>query len=443
MPKTSKKSPKVEKPENLGIASLKLQNIGPFDEQGLTINFGKKLNDQKANVHIFVGENGCGKSSVLKTLFFGSYKDKSVFLETLFFQSYEDRKSLITVNNGNFFEGLDPKDKQWDIFKDWKNVFYYTPNEPAIKQEKGELFYTPKNKDSRNNLISNWICEYVEQNYLDKIKELENNRNALLANDKKEEGKLGKDEIKEIEILIKMTVHIEEFIKKIYADTDFKYKWKNTTELYRPWINGKFFEFNQLSLGYRQIISLITDILIKVWSVDSNLEKKEELEFTLLLDEIDIHLHPKAQRRILPALQSLFPNAEIFCTTHSPFVVNSVSDAWVYELKMENGKFIDDQTGEVLDEIGDKNPANKENYKNRRVSSDGDSYIFSVLEDFNISQLFGKEAQENLKKLSDNLRKKQDISKEIEILKSYKGKEIEDAILVLLKQFNKENLWQD
>ena len=123
MPKTSKKSPKVEKPENLGIASLKLQNIGPFDEQGLTINFGKKLNDQKANVHIFVGENGCGKSSVLKTLFFGSYEDKNVFLTQLF-QSYEDRKSLITVNNGNFFEGLEPEDKQWDIFKDCKNFFY-------------------------------------------------------------------------------------------------------------------------------------------------------------------------------------------------------------------------------------------------------------------------------------------------------------------------------
>ena len=370
MPKTSKKSPKVEKPENLGIASLKLQNIGPFDEQGLTINFGKKLNDQKANVHIFVGENGCGKSSVLKTLFFGSYKDKSVFLETLFFQSYEDRKSLITVNNGNFFEGLDTEDKQWDIFKDCKNVFYYTPNEPAIKQEKGELFYTPKNKDSRNNLISNWICEYVEQNYLDKIKELENNRNALLANDKKEEGKLGKDEIKEIEILIKMTVHIEEFIKKIYVDTDFKYKWKNTTELYRPWINGKFFEFNQLSLGYRQIISLITDILIKVWSVDSNLEKKEELEFTLLLDEIDIHLHPKAQRRILPALQSLFPNAEIFCTTHSPFVVNSVSEAWVYEL---DGR-------KVIDGV---------------ETSDAISYDTVLRKDFNVYDKFGGDKKDD------------------------------------------------
>ena len=323
---TTEKSQNPEKSkQTLAISSIKLQNIGPFDELGLTINFGKKLNtkkaNNKANIHIFVGENGSGKSSVLKTLFFGSYQDK---------------KSLITENNGNFFENLNPEDKQWSIFKNWQNVFYYTPNEPAIKQKESLLFYTPKNKDSRNNLISNWICEYVEENYLDKIKELENSRDKLLANDKKEE-KLDKQGIEEIEILIKMTEHIEEFIKNIYVNLDFKYKWKNTKELYKPYINGKFFEFNNLSLGYKQIISLITDILIKVWAVDSKLEKREELVFILLLDEIDIHLHPKAQRKILPALQTLFPNAEIFCTTHSPFVVNSVSDAWVYKLNQKHG----------------------------------------------------------------------------------------------------------
>jgi len=57
----------------------------------------------------------------------------------------------------------------------------------------------------------------------------------------------------------------------------------------------------------------------------------------LLLDEVDIHLHPKWQRRILPAIQTLLPNAQIFVSTHSPFVVGSVADAWVYRLP-EPGK---------------------------------------------------------------------------------------------------------
>ena len=54
--KNSKLSKNVQnktKIENkLEIKSIKLQNIGPFDEKGLTINFGKKLNTKKANVHI-------------------------------------------------------------------------------------------------------------------------------------------------------------------------------------------------------------------------------------------------------------------------------------------------------------------------------------------------------------------------------------------------------
>jgi predicted ATP-binding protein involved in virulence len=52
----------------------------------------------------------------------------------------------------------------------------------------------------------------------------------------------------------------------------------------------------------------------------------------LLLDEVDIHLHPKWQRLILPAVQKLLPNAQIFASTHSPFVVGSVKDAWIYRL---------------------------------------------------------------------------------------------------------------
>ncbi len=57
-----------------------------------------------------------------------------------------------------------------------------------------------------------------------------------------------------------------------------------------------------------------------------------EQPLILFLDEIDIHLHPKWQRKVLPVVQKLFPNAQIFVSTHSPFVVGSVQDAWVYKL---------------------------------------------------------------------------------------------------------------
>lgn len=69
-------------------------------------------------------------------------------------------------------------------------------------------------------------------------------------------------------------------------------------------------------------------------------------EITLFLDEIEVHLHPAWQRRVLPAVQNLFPKAQVFVSTHSPFVIASADDAWIYPLYLdEAGK---GRVGEVL-----------------------------------------------------------------------------------------------
>ncbi len=328
---------------------LILKSVGPFDEQGLKIKFNdrsaKDKGKDKANIHILVGENGSGKSTVLKGLFFASFEDKKKL--TVLNERRErfngrlrrgEEYKTVTENNENFFEGFDINDPQWNFFKDWKDVFYYTPNEPFTKIEN---YYLPKNELrflSESNII-NWVCYYPIKDYLKYIQNLENNRNTLLVNTHLPEeigsNRLDVNQTEEIKSIIRLTEVLENFIKKVY-DIDFKYRFKNTIEGYQPFLKGEFIEFSQLSLGYRQIISLVTDLLIKIWDISSNKKEREKGHFYLLLDEIDIHLHPKAQRRILPALQELFPNAEIFCTTHSPFVVNSVSDAWVYELSEEN-----------------------------------------------------------------------------------------------------------
>jgi predicted ATP-binding protein involved in virulence len=60
-----------------------------------------------------------------------------------------------------------------------------------------------------------------------------------------------------------------------------------------------------------------------------------EREFILFLDEIEVHLHPSWQRKVLPVVQKLFKNAQIFITTHSPFIVNSIDGAYIYELKLD------------------------------------------------------------------------------------------------------------
>lgn len=58
-----------------------------------------------------------------------------------------------------------------------------------------------------------------------------------------------------------------------------------------------------------------------------------DIPVILLLDEPESHLHPAWQRRLLPAAQRLFPNAQIFVATHSPFVISSVNSGWIHVLR--------------------------------------------------------------------------------------------------------------
>ena len=100
--------------------------------------------------------------------------------------------------------------------------------------------------------------------------------------------------------------------------------------------NNTELDFDVLPDGLRSAISWIGDLLMRLDLVPW--EYGGPFNILLFLDEIEVHLHPTWQRKVLPAVQKLFPNAQIFLSTHSPFVVNSVDGAAVYELKINEGK---------------------------------------------------------------------------------------------------------
>ncbi len=65
---------------------------------------------------------------------------------------------------------------------------------------------------------------------------------------------------------------------------------------------------------------------------------EDNSNITVVIDEIENHLHPSMQREILPNLIKAFPNAQFIISTHSPFIVNSIKDALVYALKYCNNR---------------------------------------------------------------------------------------------------------
>lgn len=63
-------------------------------------------------------------------------------------------------------------------------------------------------------------------------------------------------------------------------------------------------------------------------------------DYTVLIDEIENHLHPSMQRRILPDLLKAFPNVYFIVATHSPLIINSVENSDVFVLKYNENKKI-------------------------------------------------------------------------------------------------------
>lgn len=95
--------------------------------------------------------------------------------------------------------------------------------------------------------------------------------------------------------------------------------------------------FSNLSAGQKVMVALIADIAIKiatqnaVFLSDKNTLEPDELPLVLketsglvLIDEIDVHLHPKWQRHVIEDLTQTFPAIQFVCTTHSPIVIGEV-----------------------------------------------------------------------------------------------------------------------
>ena len=81
-----------------------------------------------------------------------------------------------------------------------------------------------------------------------------------------------------------------------------------------------------LSDGYKCTISLIADIAYRMAILNPQLLDKvlTETEGIVLIDEIDLHLHPSWQKRILKDLMEVFPKVQFIVSTHAPEVINSV-----------------------------------------------------------------------------------------------------------------------
>jgi predicted ATPase len=110
--------------------------------------------------------------------------------------------------------------------------------------------------------------------------------------------------------------------------------------------NKPEYNFVELPDGYASIIRIFTEIMLRMernWLDKGTKISTYDMNGIVLIDEIDAHLHIEIQKKILPVLIELFPNIQFIVTTHSPFILNSVKDAIIYDL--ENNTLVNTEEG--------------------------------------------------------------------------------------------------
>lgn len=95
------------------------------------------------------------------------------------------------------------------------------------------------------------------------------------------------------------------------------------------------FGFDELSDGYSSVIHIVSDLILRMdrnWLLGDRLSQYD-IEGIALIDEVETHLHIELQKKIMPFLTKFFPRIQFIVTTHSPYILNSISNAKVFDLE--------------------------------------------------------------------------------------------------------------
>jgi len=259
------------------IDSFKIENFYSIKEVDISLNGNKEV--------YIVGENGDGKSLLLQALAIG----------------------LVGVNEGEVFDlvksqkdfKIEVKDTSNNIYDSKNNYYKYLLAYGASRYSFCQI------KEDKSGYLSLFSSSYDLTDPIEWLKYLDHK-------EKSENSTISVEKIKEIlidilnkDIDIKVSADSVEFIEK-----------------------GSNVAFEQLSSGYRGVITIVCDIISKMYQKEPNISRVSDFGGVVLIDEVDLHLHPKWKYRFIKKLRSFFPNIQFIVTTHSISVISGAnSDA--------------------------------------------------------------------------------------------------------------------
>jgi predicted ATP-binding protein involved in virulence len=102
---------------------------------------------------------------------------------------------------------------------------------------------------------------------------------------------------------------------------------------------GQSLDMTQMSDGERSLLAMMIDLCRRLVLANPELNDPLQGAGVVLIDEVELHLHPRWQREIVEKLRRTFPRIQFVLTTHSPFLIQSLRDGELIRLDREDGDF--------------------------------------------------------------------------------------------------------
>lgn len=292
-----------------------------------------ELNELSNKKEIYIlGENGDGKTVLLQALMLAF---KEHFVKSI------ARKSLVGIflDFEKDFEGATYEIELDDETILSKSNFSYHSDVYAYGINRGNILSETEDEYGFMTLFS---PRYHLRNPVNWLVELRGKELELKAQNenKEQESNTKKRNILTLETakhLLEDIINSGENPKDIHIEVDLSTKEKVVFKERNTKI-----KFKHLSEGYRSVFIWVADLVSRL-AESQSVEQIEDFKIQdfkgiVLVDEINLHLHPKWEIQIVQKLRSWFPNIQFFFTTHSPICVLGASeDAVFYRLYKENG----------------------------------------------------------------------------------------------------------
>lgn len=266
----------------------------------------------------FLGENGDGKSLILMAIYLAF--NRHYIIDKTDKEKTGKVVDLIVKNHSMELVGIDSNKKTYDStsMRFLNNFFAYGTHRGRYSTDKAEEYGFMSLFDSEQTL-TNPISWLKDKRLLELDRSISGNDALKISSSSSFKGleRMFYDLLeKNVEIEVKGTDVF--FIEK-----------------------GTPLTFDQLSEGYKSIIIFVVDLLFRLQESQQKVNNIADLHGIVLVDEVDLHLHPKWKRVLVGKLRTLFPKVQFMFTTHSPTVIQGASDdAIIYRVyrNSEDGK---------------------------------------------------------------------------------------------------------